>query len=168
VSVTVITSHNAKGQGVKTGVRERLSVPEAAKALGISEGALRQRLHRGSIDSEKGEDGRVYVVITRDNNGDNVHNTAEEVPGPDEITELLRQHNEFLRRELEVWQEEARRKDHIIAALTERIPELEPASESPESPVSASEESGKGNVPPEQQEPSQPRSWVHRFFFGPG
>ena len=111
-------------------VQERLSVPEAANRLGISEGALRQRLHRGSIESEKGEDGRVYVVITRDDNGDNDHNTAGGDSAPDEITELLRQHNEFLRRELEVWQEEARRKDHIIAALTERIPELEPASES--------------------------------------
>ena len=87
------------------GVQERLSVPEAANRLGISEGALRQRLHRGSIESEKGEDGRVYVVITRDNNGDNANNTAGEDSAPDEITELLRQHNEFLRRELEVWQE---------------------------------------------------------------
>ena len=146
------------------GVQERLSVRKAANRLGISEGALRQRLHRGSIESEKGEDGRVYVVITRDDNGDNDHNTTEQGAGPDEITELLRQHNEFLRRELEVWQEEARRKDHIIAALTERIPELEPASESQESHVSASEESGKGSVPPEQEEPPQRRSWLRTFF----
>src|SRR5215212_8559787 len=139
------------------GVQERLSVPEAANRLGISEGALRQRLHRGSIESEKGEDGRVYVVISRDNEGDNAHNTAGDGPGPDEITELLRQHNEFLRRELEVWQEEARRKDHIIAALTERIPELEPASEAPESPVSASEEPSKGAARPEREEPFRER-----------
>src|SRR5215211_1586897 len=144
------------------GVQERLSVPEAAKRLGISEGALRQRLHRGSIESEKDEYGRVFVVITRDNEGDNVHNTTEQGAGPDEITELLCQHNEFLRRELEVWQEEARRKDHIIAALTERIPELEPASEFPESPVSASGEFGKGS-PPEQEEAPQRRSWLRTF-----
>src|SRR5829696_8010755 len=124
------------------GVQERLSVPEAANRLGISEGALRQRLYRGSIESEKDEYGRVYVVITRDNEGDNVHNTTEQGAGPEVVTELLRQHNEFLLRELEVWQEEARRKDHIIAALTERIPELEPsgATEAPESPETASEE----------------------------
>src|SRR5215204_892690 len=140
------------------GVQERLSVPEAAKRLGISEGALRQRLHRGSIESEKDEYGRVYVVITRDNEGDNVHNTTEQGAGPDEITELLRQHNEFLQRELEVWQEEARRKDHIIAALTERIPELEPASEPRESDISASEEQGNG------ADSSNDRSWFRRFF----
>ena len=146
-------------------VQERLSVPEAANRLGISEGALRQRLHRGSIESEKDEYGRVYVVITRDNESDDVHNTTEQGAGPDEITELLRQHNEFLRRELEVWQEEARRKDHIIAALTERIPELEPASEPSEAPVSHPEEASKGGGgPDEAQRPSQPRSWWRAFF----
>src|SRR5215208_7865935 len=145
------------------GVQKRLSVPEAANRLGISEGALRQRLYRGSIESEKDEYGRVYVVITRDNESDDVHNTTEQGAGPDEITELLRQHNEFLQLELEVWQEEARRKDHIIAALTERIPELEPASEFPESPVSASGEFGKGS-PPEQEEAPQRRSWLRTFF----
>ena len=70
------------------GVQERLSVPEAANRLGISEGALRQRLYRGSIESEKDEYGRVYVVITRDNESDDVHNTTEQGAGPDEITEL--------------------------------------------------------------------------------
>jgi len=150
------------------GVQERLSVPEAAKRLGISEGALRQRLHRGSIESEKDEYGRVYVVITRDNEGDNVHNTTEQGAGPDEITELLRQHNEFLQRELEVWQEEARRKDHIIAALTERIPELEPASEAPESPSSTSEEPYSTHAPPMPETPApdaqHKRSWWRAFF----
>jgi hypothetical protein len=56
----------------------------------------------------------------------------------------MQDQNEYLRRQLEVWQEEARRKDHIIAALTERIPELEAAKEAPpeprEAPVSASED----------------------------
>src|SRR5215204_6827112 len=136
---------------VNTGVKELLSVPEAAKVLGISEGALRQRLHRGSIPSEKGDDGRVYVVITRNNSGDNAHKTAEESTVSDEITALLRQHNELLRQQLEAWQEESRRKDHIIAALTERIPELEAASEPREFSVSTTESVGKGDdVPPEE------------------
>jgi hypothetical protein len=153
------------------GVQERLSVPEAANRLGISEGALRQRLYRGSIESEKDEYGRVYVVITRDNESGDVHNTTEQGAGPDEITELLRQHNEFLRRELEVWQEEARRKDHIIAALTERIPELEPASEASESPSSTSEEPEEpySTDAPSMPEKSIPdaqhkRSWWRAFF----
>src|SRR5215204_5868727 len=146
---------------VNTGVKELLSVPEAAKVLGISEGALRQRLHRGSIPSEKGDDGRVYVVITRNNSGDNANKTAEESTVSDEITALLRQHNELLRQQLEAWQEESRRKDHIIAALTERIPELEAASEPREDPETAPEEpSGTSSPPPDEER----LSWWKRFF----
>ena len=48
----------------------------------------------------------------------------------------------FLRSELVTRNEELRRKDHIIAALTERIPELEPPSEPRESPVTASDGPG--------------------------
>jgi hypothetical protein len=57
---------------------------------------------------------------------------------------------EFLRSELAAWQEEARRKDHIIAALTERIPELEaPASPEPRgSSVPGSEEPYSTHAPP--------------------
>ncbi len=51
-------------------------------------------------------------------------------------------------RELEARTEELRRKDHIIAALTERIPELEPAA-SPEprqSPTEAAKASDSGEA----------------------
>ena len=84
---------------------------------------------RGTLDSEKDADGSQYIWLDSD------------APsfGQDDRDLLI----EFLRAELAAWQEEARRKDHIIAALTERIPELEPASEPQESPVTASE-NGEG------------------------
>jgi len=41
----------------------KLTVPKAAKALGISENAVRQRAKRGQIRTEK-KGGRVYVVIS--------------------------------------------------------------------------------------------------------
>ena len=53
---------------------------------------------------------------------------------------------------------------NIIAALTERIPELETAQEPRKGHVTASEEGYKGTAPPEQQEPSQRRSWWRAFF----
>ena len=60
--------------------------------------------------------------------------------------------------------EELRRKDHIIAALTERIPELEPAREEPrearESPRTVSEEPDKDTTAPDEEQPS----WWKRFF----
>ncbi len=51
--------------------------------------------------------------------------------------------------ELVTRNEELRRKDHIIAALTERIPALEPASEPRESSVAASErkDESRGDSP---------------------
>ena len=67
--------------------------------------------------------------------------------------------------------EELRRKDHIIAALTERIPELESpreaSREAREEHATASEGADKGKalkVPSEQQEPSQRRSFWRQFF----
>jgi len=79
---------------------------------------------------------------------------------------------EFLQEELkrreDVHVEENRRKDTIIAQLTQRIPELESpreASHEPrEGPVTASEEGDKASTPLEQQEPSQHRSWWRAFF----
>ena len=76
----------------------------------------------------------------------------------------------YLKAVVQTRDEELRRKDHTIAALTERIPELEPPREAPrearEAHVIASEEVDKGSstTPPEQQEPSQRRSWWRKFF----
>src|SRR3982750_2009887 len=43
----------------------RLTVDEAAHALGISTGAVRNRLSRGTLDSVK-EEGTVYVLLPSD------------------------------------------------------------------------------------------------------
>jgi hypothetical protein len=55
-------------------------------------------------------------------------------------------------------------RSNIIAALTRRIPELEPAQEPREGHVTESDEADKSTAPPEQQEPSQRRSWWRAFF----
>lgn len=44
----------------------RLTVQEAAKVLGMSVDAVRMRVRRGSLDSEKEPDGRVYVYLDGD------------------------------------------------------------------------------------------------------
>ena len=93
------------------------------------------------------------------------------------LVEELRDHLAFLRAELEArneeirrreeeHREEARRKDTIIAQLTQRIPELPSVSstEPRDAPETASEDADKGDVPPEKQKPVERRSWLHRFF----
>jgi hypothetical protein len=145
----------------------RLTVPEAAGALGISPEAVRNRLSRGTLESVK-EDGTVYLLLEADRaqriDGTPPGISAESaalISAKDETIVDLREQLSFLRAELLTRNEELRRKDHIIAALTERIPELEPVAEPRESPVSASEASdGSEEGGPADQE----RSWWRRYF----
>jgi len=136
-----------------------MSTSEAASALGISPDAVRKRASRGLLDSEKDEGGRLYIWLD-----DDTPPTGHDTPGAgqdgrDVLIEVLR---EQLREEREANRENRR----IIAGLVQRVPELEPARESPESPETASAEPYSTHAPPEQQEPSQrrERSWWRGFF----
>ena len=136
--------------------KERLTVTDAAKLLNITPEAIRQRIRRGSIQYEQDESGKYYVYVTPSEGVENnVRNNADYA--------ALQDHIETLKRELEQRNEELRRKDHLLAAALERIPALEESSEQRDVPVKDSEEAGKG-TPPEQQEPSQRRSWWRAFF----
>ena len=116
---------------------DRLTVQEAARHLGISQDAVRQRIRRGSMRHDKDDKGRVYVYLdltdtrptdVHDASQDAVHDAVHDASRNELITEL-RDRVRFLEAELTDRKEESRRKDHIIAALTQRIPQLEPASE---------------------------------------
>lgn len=67
-----------------------------------------------------------------------------------ELVTSLREEVAFLRRQLDDRSEELRRRDHIIAAITQRIPEL-PA------PVTGTE------TPPEEPRPAERSSWWGRL-----
>ena len=54
------------------------------------------------------------------------------------LREVIRSRDHELRRREEEYREESRRKDHLLAAALERIPELQPASEPREDPKTAS------------------------------
>lgn len=146
--------------------------------LGISVDAVRMRARRNSLESVH-ENGRLYVWLDKDEtvvNGaaervrERVQNIVER-----ELIEDLREQVSFLRAQLQEEREENRRKDHLLAAALERIPpQLEPPQESAQgkpsepsgAPETASEEPGRGDVRPEQQEPSErpKRSWWREFF----
>jgi excisionase family DNA binding protein len=113
---------------------DRVTVQEAAQRLGISQDAVRQRIRRGSMRHDKDDKGRVYVYLDPTNTRPTpVHDapsaTVHDVSRSNELVTELRNRIQFLETELTDRKEEARRKDHIIAALTQRIPELEPPSE---------------------------------------
>lgn len=113
---------------------DRVTVQEAAQRLGISQDAVRQRIRRGSMRHDKDDKGRVYVYLDPTNTPTTlVHHaprgTVHDASRSNELVTELRNRIQFLETELADRKEESRRKDHIIAALTQRIPELEPPSE---------------------------------------
>ena len=140
------------------------TVHEAAHALGVSVDAIRKRIQRGTIPHERHEDGRIYVLLDKASTMQDASSTvSDERPvryRTEELVESLQDQIGFLRRELE-------RKDAILLRMAERIPELE-ASAAPleprEAPETASEDTVRGEVPLDSQEPAQRLSWLRRFF----
>jgi hypothetical protein len=105
----------------------RVRLSEAAALLGVSKDAVRMRVKRGTLRSEKGEDGRVYVWVNVNPGADpsTVH--------PQEEVEAWRELIEELRDRVQSLEEANRENRRIIAALTSRIPEIE-APATPEQP----------------------------------
>jgi len=128
--------------------------------MGVSKDAVRMRVKRGTLRSEKGEDGRVHVWVNgmpdADPNG--VH--------PQEPAELYRELVDELRDRVRSLEDANRENRRIIAALTQRIPAIEAAEDVSESSVSP----GPTPTPTDTEEGAQgatePRSWWQRMFGG--
>jgi hypothetical protein len=158
----------------------RVTVADAARLMGLSAEAVRMRIKRGTLASEK-IDGTVFVVLEADPTRPNsertedqtAERTSEQTTDQTDLVDALRSEVAFLREELkdreEIRAEENRRKDTIIAQLTQRIPALpsSASSEDSEGHDAATERAEGSEIPPETQEPSERRSWLSRFFFGP-
>ncbi len=134
-----------------------MDVKQAAEVLGISSEGIRQRIRRGSLESEKGTDGRVYVFLEdEDQRGD------QSEPSKDEV--LTRMENEiaFLRQELATRDEEIRRRDAVLLSLSEGLKALNPPPEARGSPEMASAPA-KGEGASLGYEENQ-RPWWRRWF----
>jgi excisionase family DNA binding protein len=157
----------------------RATVEEAAKILGASENAVRKRIERGTLSSEKVNGVRYVLLLDSDmpqharyTAGDSSTGISGDLALLQARLDSIQEQVGYLKAVVQARDEELRRKDHIIAALTERIPELEPlreaSREAREALVIAAEEADKGSTtPPEQQEPVEHRSWLYRLFYGP-
>jgi hypothetical protein len=138
----------------------RLTVPQAARQLGISPEAVRNRLSRGTLKSVK-ESGTVYVLLetNRTRHTDDIPNDT-----PQALVVEMRGRIESLERQLEQANERDRENRRIIAALTSRIPAIE-AAEAPQSPEPG--EQGEGRVDaPEQPQTATSRPWWQRWLGG--
>jgi len=109
----------------------RVTVQEAARLLGISEGAVRARIHRGTLETER-DSGTVYVRLNADD-------TTNERTERSELVQTLREYNAALERQLNAEREASAELRRIVAGLVQRIPELEAPSEPREAPETATE-----------------------------
>ncbi len=140
---------------------QRYTVHEAALLLGLSVDAVLKRAEWGSLKREKDSaDGTVYILLDTDHPASG-QETSQYADGDETSTshlvDSLQDQVNYLRRELDLRNEELRRKDHLPAAL-ERIPALEEAtSVSRESDVSASEERGGTDLIPGGPRPGEAR-----------
>ena len=127
----------------------RLTLRKAAAVLGVSESAIRKRVERGTLRSDKGPDGKRYVYLdtVADNMADERADTSA-TPEHDALVSELRAHNDTLREQLKAERQAHAEARRIIAGLVERIPAIE-------APQEASEACEKVD---EEAERSEPRS----------
>jgi hypothetical protein len=146
----------------------RVTVSEAADIIGISAEAVRMRIRRGTLPSERHE-GTVYVILDTDRT-QRVGNVSVNVSGDrtDELLEALRGQVHDLRDQLQAERQghaEARR---LLAAALERIPAIEAPAETPEAPETVEEPeraAGPRSAGRGAQEGAQ-RPWWRRMFGG--
>jgi excisionase family DNA binding protein len=147
---------------------QRLTVQEAAEVLGTSVDAVRMRVRRGTLESEKDPDGRVHVWVN-----DNSSGTKPRLDGePEALISAKDETIHVLSEQLEAEREARRRADTIIAQLTQanaalaaRVPELETA-EKPRSPteLAEDEESLREGSDLSTRPREQRQSWWRRVF----
>jgi hypothetical protein len=132
--------------------RERVSVQEAARQLGITESAVRKRAQRGQMRSQKvmeGKKERLYIYLD-----------TEEDTVPEPFRERYMKSLEDRVRTLE---DEVYRQQAIILSMSQSMQALTGASESPQTVEDASEGSEPRSYSPDSQEgaqSAQPRSYA--------
>jgi hypothetical protein len=149
----------------------RVSVYEAAEHLGITVDAIRKRVSRRTIPHERGEDGRVWVILDTDQ--DATSKLRDTGQPPSDTTALISAKDETiatLREQLEAERQAHAEARRLLMAALDKIPAIEPPSEAAEEPSEASEaatpQSGREGPEPSLEEPQRAleRPWWRRIF----
>jgi len=154
--------------GATGGDRRRLTVPQAAEALGVTVDAVRGRIRRGKLNSEQ-HAGTVYVWLDAPEEDDSRGPSATSHRPSDNQSERIEDFREqvaYLREQLAQANERDRENRRIIAALTSRIPAIEAPPEARESPETVEEEPERAEPRPDvsgAQEGAR-RPWWRKVF----
>ena len=147
----------------------RLTVQEAAEVLDTSVDAVRMRVRRGSLESDKDPDGRVHVWV----NGDSTETKPRLDGEPSALISAKDETIRVLSEQLESERDARRRADTIIAQLTQanaalaaRVPELEASQEEPpEAPETLSENLQRAEPSSTgEAQRTEERPWWRRVF----
>jgi hypothetical protein len=143
-------------------------VAQAADILDISQGAVRNRLSRGTLRSVK-ESGTVYVLLSADMSTDrerDITDTSRDMSQPDTtaLTSELRDRLRYVEEQLEAERQAHAEARRLLMAALERIPpQLEAPSEASEAPETATPGEDRGTSPG-PQERTAGRPWWRRIF----
>ena len=147
--------------------RRRVTVPEAAEALGITVEAVRGRIKRGKLGHIK-DGGTVYVLLPVDQSRPD---TTSPQPDNDQtndqskLIERLERQVEDLQTRLDREQEANSENRRIIMRLAQGIPEIQAAPESPDTPP---EPVQREETPADAEGPENrtSRPWWRRWLVG--
>ena len=138
---------------------DRVTVPEAAARLGLSESALYKRIQRGRFkyETERDDDGRLWIYLPAVDSQDteDTGETVQDTPGSTETVAELRARIDSLEAELaRLWEayetlqddyrDEKQRTDMILLEAIRRTPALESG---PVQPVEDSQDIGETRLP---------------------
>jgi len=154
---------------------QRLTVAQAAGLLGITEGAVRSRIKRGTLPTVR-EGGNLFVLL---GGGTSVANQPPHAGEPTDqpgLVEELRDRVASLERQLERRGDETERLHQIIAGLAQANAEQARTIRAIEAPQEAREDPETVEEAPEGAEPrpatggaqetTQRRPWWRRVFGG--
>ncbi len=132
---------------------ERLSVAQAARALGVTESGVRKRVSRGTLPHDRDDSGTVWVYVDplQTVSGTHLDNHEDEVR--ETVLDALRDQVATLKDQVQYLQQEGERKDAILMTMAQRIPELEAAQEPREGSLKPSEEAAKSRPPRSTRSP---------------
>ena len=160
---TVYAADHMRLDGDKPKTRRRVTVREAAEALGITVDAVRGRIKRGTLGHHKDPDGTVWVWLGADESRP-AYDRSNGQPGDQD---LLVAH---LENEIEFLRDQVRRQQEIIAQQAITMRALSAPPEPRNGHETAADDAGGADCRPGNkgaQEGAEPRpSWWRKLLFG--
>jgi hypothetical protein len=147
-----------------------VTVAEAAQHLGITKEAVRKRIHRGTLHSDRDEDGTVRVYVPP-----STMPSGTTSPDRDLLYQEMQARIAYLERQVEEEREARRRADTLLARLMDNLPALEPAQDSTQEPSEAAQQPAEAATIPAQGQDTtgdtgesrgSSEPWWRRWFGG--